>query len=43
VILDAVAVTKGTIQSTVVADGFLAASAICTAAYEAACAAAGVH
>lgn len=42
ILLTPVSVTKDNIESTVVADGFLKASDICTAQYAAACTAAGV-
>jgi D-xylose transport system substrate-binding protein len=42
VLLTPVAVTKSTIQSTVVADGFWTKADICTATYAAACTAAGI-
>jgi D-xylose transport system substrate-binding protein len=43
VLLTPVAVTKDNVESTVVADGFWSAQEICTADYQAACAAAGVQ
>lgn len=43
VILDPVPVTKDNVKSTVVADGFWTAKAICTGAYAAACKAAGIQ
>jgi len=42
VLLDTVVITKDNIKSTVVADGFLTASQICTGQYQQACQAAGV-
>jgi D-xylose transport system substrate-binding protein len=43
VLLTPVWVTKANMESTVVADGFDSATAICTIAGAAACAAAGIH
>jgi D-xylose transport system substrate-binding protein len=43
VILTPVPVTKANVKSTVVADGFWTAKAICTGAYAAACKAAGIQ
>ena len=42
VLLEPIAVTKDNIKSTVVADGFVTASELCTSAYEAACKEAGI-
>jgi D-xylose transport system substrate-binding protein len=42
VLLDTIAITKGNIADTVVADGFLKAGEICTGRYEKACSAAGI-
>src|SRR3954451_3727598 len=43
VLLTPVAVTKSNVKSTVVRDGYDTASQICTSAFKAACAAAGIH
>jgi D-xylose transport system substrate-binding protein len=43
VILDPVVVTKENVNDTIVADGFWTAAQICTPAYEAACASAGIQ
>jgi D-xylose transport system substrate-binding protein len=42
VLLDPVSVTKANVQDTVVKDGFLKTSDICTGAYKKACTAAGI-
>jgi D-xylose transport system substrate-binding protein len=42
VLLDPIAVTKDNVKSTVVADGFVSASELCTGAYAAACKEAGI-
>ncbi|MGF7236554.1 MAG: sugar ABC transporter substrate-binding protein [Frankia sp.] len=43
VLLTPVELTKSNIQSTVIKDGFLTVSDICTSAYKSACTAAGIH
>jgi D-xylose transport system substrate-binding protein len=42
VLLEPIAVTKGNVKSTVVADGFVTASELCTGAYASACKEAGI-
>ncbi|HKA66446.1 MAG TPA: ABC transporter substrate-binding protein, partial [Solirubrobacterales bacterium] len=42
VLLKPIAVTKGNVKSTVVADGFVTASELCTGPYAAACKEAGI-
>jgi D-xylose transport system substrate-binding protein len=42
VLLEPIAVTKGNVKSTVVADGFVTASELCTGSYAAACKEAGI-
>ena len=42
VLLEPIAVTKDNVKSTVIADGFVTASELCTGAYAAACKEAGI-
>jgi D-xylose transport system substrate-binding protein len=43
VLLPTIAITKDNIESTVIKDGFLTASQVCTSAFKAACTQAGIH